>query len=257
MLISDSVRRNILSGFTGTSSTTGILHIMRPQINFDANNVFSKFIKVDISTDSFIVPMIGLRSCETIILNKHRSLSTDNFNFIDEIAIHLYANLEQVVRSGDSILAKFFNTNFASRLMKVKTSKGEIYYGGRGIIFDSQMNPLIMLALHGNIDGIDNTRKKIIYSKSICFVNPVVFTEETLMNKFIIKKLIPVITNDPIYVTSRRFIEYSNTANSKAIVIVENFDQFFVTPELSHLNSYSDEEANNTLIDFENELLNW
>lgn len=257
MPISDSVRRNILSGFTGTSSTTGILNIMRPQINFDSNNVFSKFIKVDISADTFIVPMVGLRACETIILNKHRSLSTDNFNFIDEIAIHLYANQELVARSGDSILSRFFNTSFSTRLMKIKTSKGEIYYGGRGIIFDGQMNPLIMFALHGNIDGIDNDKKKIIYSKSICFVNPVVFTEETLMNKFIIKKLIPVITNDPIYVSSRRFIEYSDTANSKAVVIVENFDQFFVTPELKNPVDYSNEEANNTLIDFENELLNW
>ena len=57
---------------------------------------------------------------------------------IKRIILPLYDNApSQERRAFDSIIAQLFtNVGYGKRLQKITTSKGEVYYGGKGIIFD-------------------------------------------------------------------------------------------------------------------------
>ena len=57
----------------------------------------------------------------------------------------LYDNApSQECRTFDSIITQLFTVGYGKRLQKVTTNKGEVYYGGKGIIFDESYTPLLL-----------------------------------------------------------------------------------------------------------------
>lgn len=203
-------------------------------LTLDSNNVFNKSLIVDITGDDIEIPSIARVNYENTIRNNS---IYNNIKKVEKAILPLYANGNgQSRRVFDGIIRDFFcKVTFNQRLLKVTTSKGEIYYGGYGLILDEGFNPLLMCTL--------KARKKITegnggaevaslqYYRAICHVSPTVFAEPNkLINKGIIKKLIPLYTTiGTDFPTVNSFI--SNDPDSRKVeVIIDDFSKFFISP---------------------------
>lgn len=92
------------------------------------------------------------------------------------------------------------------------------------------------------------TEKDIEYYRAFCRINPIVFEEpNNLINKGIIKKLIPLYTSINIRFPQNGF---TNNADSRKVeVIIDNFDKFFISPIKPTLSNNINETLNKCLND--------
>lgn len=198
-----------------------------PSITFDRNNVFNRSLIVDIMGDDIEVPTIARRHYESIISD---NLYTNNLHNVEKVVLPLYVNSQpKNLRTFNSIMRSFFcSTTFAERLLKVVTSRGEVYYGGCGLILDEYFSPLLMCGLKAKKAMISNT-PSMRYYRAVCHISPKVFSEPNkLINKGIIKKLIPLYTS--VDVDFPHYHIASNFDNRKVEIIVDDFSRFFITP---------------------------
>ena len=97
--------------------------------------------------------------------------------------------------SADTIL-KYFGAipQYVGRLAKVITSKGELYYGRPGLIFDKDFNALLFgTSVVYRTEGSTGFTVK----RNILHVHPKVFTDDSgILNRNILKKALPFILSD-------------------------------------------------------------
>ena len=202
-------------------------------LTLDSNNIFSKSLVVDITGDDIEVPSIARAHYENVI---HDNLAYNDIEKVEKGILPLYTNsLSQNKRTFDGIIREFFcRVSFYQRLRKITTNKGEVYYGGYGLILDEGFNPLLMCGLKARkIVKESNKGAKIVsmqYYRAICHVSPVVFTKPNkLINKGIIKKIIPLYTTMDVNFPAVAGIS-SNSDSRKVEVIIDDFSKFFITP---------------------------
>lgn len=100
----------------------------------------------------------------------------------------------QTRRTADSIFKYFFTpsrhgySNYIG-LKKAETSKGKVYYGAPGLILDHNFEPIV-IGLSEYVED-EGTRR---FERHVLKVNPNVFLSDGLLEKAIIKKLIPFYT---------------------------------------------------------------
>lgn len=111
---------------------------------------------------------------------------------MNEVVIPLTVLTEQNRRTADTILKWFFGNGRRYReylgLKKAVTSKGDVYYGTKGIILDKDFTPLIVGIKEYDRDGLFGATS---FNRAILKVHPKVFTSDGIIEKAIIKKLIP------------------------------------------------------------------
>lgn len=218
-------------------------------LSLDTNNVYRLNLVVDIKEDEIEVPVVAREHFESIISSK----LLGNYSNVEKLILSLYDNSSsQARRTFDSILRQIFcSTNYAKRLQKIVTNKGEIYYGGKGIILDENFNPLLMCTLLSKVIDYEEVGKRSLYYRPVCYVHPKVFEEPTkLMNKGIITKLIPFYSNteidSPRYYSSVFIDGYED---KKVKVVIDSFDKFFVRPVKPTPSTCSNEILNECLVD--------
>lgn len=239
--------------FTGTLSNvyynrevqhyTEMLHA---HLSHYKNNIFNKSLVVDISGDEFEIPVIAMEQIETAIIGNGKF----NNQYVNKIIISLYDNeMPQVRKTFDTIITQFFRLKFSSRLLKITTTKGEVYYGGKGIILDGDFNPLLLCTLSAK--KVKNEDKELLtYYKPVCHINPKVFMEtDKLINKGIIKKLIPFYSNSIIYFPYKRTNCTDHLNHTKAKVVIDDFSHFFSEPVKPSPSTCSNELLNQCLVD--------
>lgn len=217
----------------------------------DSNNVFRRSLVIEVNNDEVEIPVIAREHFEKLV--------SDNVAYpaimgIERIILPLYDNApSQERRTFDSIMTQLFtNVGYDRRLQKITTSKGEVYYGGKGIIFDESYTPLLLCTLTARSVHTKDNGNTMVYYRPVCHVNPKVFLEsDKLINKGIIKKLIPCYTSRditfPRVVYSHSFS--SNPEDRKVKVIVDNFNKFFVEPIKPTPSACSNDALNECLID--------
>ena len=135
-------------------------------------------------------------------------------------------------------------------MQKITTSKGEVCYGGKGIIFDESYTPLLLCTLTARSVHTENNGNTMVYYRPVCHVSPKVFLEsDKLINKGIIKKLIPYYTSRNVSFPRNNYRFSSNPEDRKVKVIVDNFNKFFVEPIKPTPSAYSNDALNECLID--------
>ena len=218
-------------------------------LSLDTNNVYKLNLVVDITKDEIEIPVVARTHFESVIYSK----LLGDCNNVEKLILPLYDNSRsQSRRTFDSILRQIFcNTHYNERLQKIVTNKGDIYYGGKGIILDENFNPLLMCTLLTKIIDYDEVGKRSLYYRPICYVHPKVFEEPTkLINKGIITKLIPFYSNTEINSPVNYNSVFINGYESKKVkIIIDSFDRFFVRPVKPAPSTCSNEVLNECLVD--------
>lgn len=173
------------------------------------NSIFNRMFVVKISnTKEFFIPCLDVKSIvDTIIKSENTSF---------DITIPIYSSMYTTKRTADSILNTICNCPTLSPVAKVTTSKGLIYYGGNGLIFDKDWKPLCIGGYKAQvIEG------EIHMLSKVCYIHPEVFISNDILEKAIIKKLIPFLT---MHDTPRGLL-----SDSKATIIVKDCSNMIST----------------------------
>ena len=225
MILSDRFIRDAKNIFVTTESIGS--YSLREELSLDSNNVFNRSLIVEINSNSLEIPVIAKRHIERIISSACVCQDVSN----GRVILPLYNNADDAMgKSFNGIIRQFFSrTGYGKRLQKITTSKGEVYYGGRGIIFDESYTPLLLCVAAGGIKHIASDKINISYHDLICYVSPKVFlnTNNTI-NRGIVKYLIPLYTT-----TRTSFCDFNSTfsiRDTTVKVIVEDLDRFFIEP---------------------------
>ena len=216
------------------------------ELSLDSNNVFRRSLIIEVN-DEVEIPVIAREHFENLVLEKINyplAIGTKR------IILPLYDNApSQERRTFDSIIMQMFNNvGFNMRLQKITTSKDEVYYGGKGIIFDESYAPLLLCTLTARKVYTEESGNSMVYYRPVCHVSPKVFLEsDKLINKGIIKKLIPFYTSKEVSFPNYRF--GVNPESKKVKVVVDNFDKFFIEPIKPTPSAITNDALNECLID--------
>ena len=216
------------------------------ELSLDSNNVFRKSLIIEVN-DEIEIPVIAREHFENLVLKKiNYPLAVGT----KRIILPLYDNASsQERRTFDSIIMQMFNNvGFNMRLQKITTSKDEVYYGGKGIIFDESYTPLLLCTLTARKVHTEESGNSMVYYRPVCHVSPKVFLEsDKLINKGIIKKLIPFYTSEEVRFPDCMF--GVNPESKKVKVVVDNFDKFFIEPIKPTPSAITNDVLNECLID--------
>ena len=217
------------------------------ELSLDSNNVFRRSLIIDVNDDEVEIPVIAREHFERLVSDKiEYPLAVGT----KRIILPLYDNASsQERRTFDSIIMQMFNNvGFNMRLQKITTSKDEVYYGGKGIIFDENYTPLLLCTLAARKVHTEESGNSMVYYRPVCHVSPKVFLEsDKLINKGIIKKLIPFYTSEEVRFPDCMF--GVNPESKKVKVVVDNFDKFFIEPIKPTPSAITNDALNECLID--------
>ena len=230
---------------------------IRQEINFSHNTVFNVFMKIDVSGLEVDTPLFCRRVVEEAILDNYR---VDGMT--PEVSVLLYENAyPQQNRTANAIFKAFQQFPRQNRMLKVTTNKGEVYYGGNGFILDKDYNVLLLYVLH----GLKNSDRTVTYKAGRIYVHPKVFVSKGLLEKGIVKTIIPAFVTDgieinqesldatsqtinlPIWGPNHRSTEY--TRPLPEIVIADVTERFIVKPKKPTPVTYNNEAMNDFLLE--------
>lgn len=217
-------------------------------LSLDSNNVFRRSLVTEVNNNEVEIPVIARKHFEEVISN----LTHPTIMGVKKIILPLYDNAPSLEKKTfDSIIGQLFsNVGYDKRLQKITTNKGEVYYGGKGIIFDESYTPLLLCTLTARSERSEGNDNTMVYYRPICHVSPKVFLESNkLINKGIIKKLIPCYTSRDVNFPRNNLRFSSNPEDRKVKVIVDNFNKFFVEPIKPTPSAIINDALNKCLID--------
>ena len=236
--------------------STSVSDVTHMETTLDKHNVFNRLFVIDVSSDEIEVPVFARYSVESVIRNKFEFPS---IKCVDKIVIPMYVNTpNQSRRTANSIVSDFFlRTSFNQRLQKVTTNKGEVYYGGKGIILDKDYNILLLCTIV--CKKIDYREGQVMsYYKPMIHVSPQVFLKgESLICKSILKKIIPFYVSHNIdSVTTHAYFRSDIPEGTKPQILIDDVSKFIENPIKPTPQKYSDEVLNQLLMDNIDDVLN-
>lgn len=236
---------NVMGVFN--SNESGNPSQLEMSLSLDSNNVFRRSLVIEVNNNEVDIPVIARKHLEKLV---SRELDCPPSIRAKRIILPLYENApSQGRRTFDSIITQLFtNVQYGKRLQKITTSKGEVYYGGKGIIFDESYTPLLLCTLTARSVYNESYGDTMVYYRPVCHISPKVFLEPNkLINKGIIKKLIPLYTSREVNFPNYRFD--ANPESEKVKVVVDNFDKFFIEPIKPTPSATTNDALNECLID--------
>lgn len=246
MEFSTRFARGVIRGVFSSSNYDNSTSRLERELSLDSNNVFRRSLIIEVN-DEVEIPVIAREHFENLVVEKiNYPLAVGT----KRIILPLYDNApSQERRTFDSIIMQMFNNvGFNMRLQKITTSKDEVYYGGKGIIFDESYAPLLLCTLAARKVCTEESGNSMVYYRPVCHVSPKVFLEsDKLINKGIIKKLIPFYTSEEVSFPNCMF--GVNPESKKVKVVVDNFDKFFIEPIKPTLSVITNDALNECLID--------
>ena len=193
--------------------------------NLQESPSFRKFLQVDTSKESFEIPTIMTGNSLSNILEG--SL----------LVLPLYVGKDiGIYRTSDSVVRHLITASYEDRLVKARTSSGLTFYGGKGLILNERFDPLLLCTFKCHIEGISvggtpPAFSSVIIDSMVVHVNPMVFLDTTdLINKSIVKKVIPYYLSHPTYALILRS-NWRVQSNGLAVVIEDMNYMFSDAPK--------------------------
>lgn len=150
---------------------------------------------------------------ETIRVMREPRMNMEENQFITIVVPLILGDRSKTCSGADTIMKTF--TQRLGRLTKVVTPKGEIYYGGNGVVLDKDFNPLIYVTRTRNFSN-NTTPKTTVH------VSPAVFTDDvSSLNKSLLKKGIAYYLTHDVG---------SCGQSSRAEIVIDNGADLFIKP---------------------------
>lgn len=224
-----------------------------PNINWERNNVFSKFFIADITGPEIIVPIVMRGHVEEVISSSSIVYNTTT-HIKKEVVFPIYIrDYNPAVRTADSFISKVFAESPESGLSRV-TIKDTTYIGSRGCIFDNDGKLLMLCTLVGRYilhdqpgDSFFGTIKGFTYDEVRLYIHSdVVRSESDVVCKAIMNKIMPFMLSSEFRKPYSQNIRCFDAGNSiRTTVIIDDISRFVRTPTFS--SDYTDEDINNML----------
>lgn len=269
MAVSIALNRILQSSFQSTNS--GINSSARRSfINYDNNNVYNVSLKVDLSRPEIIIPMTLKYIINNTLRGEYIGVE-EGIKSLDEIKslqfIYPLINImpTENKRTFNSIFRTLLSSNYNSRLVKVKTSKGEIYYGAPGIVLDEEYNVLLLMAMKATLE-----EHNLLYHEPILYINPSVFINKDLVSKNIISNIVPYFIENKVNLIDSSInyehIKYKDGLVSSTSIIfqprlsvgieIKDMTSICISlPETPTVNSINKNNINSFLIEESNTLM--
>lgn len=223
-----------------------------PNINWERNNIFSKFFIADITGPEIIVPVVMRGHVEEVISS---SIVYNTITHIKkEVVFPVYIrDYNPAVRTADSFISKVFAESPELGLSRV-TIKDTTYIGSRGCIFDNDGKLLMLCTLVGRYllhdqpgDSFFGTVKGFTYDEVRLYIHSdVVRSESDVVCKAIMNKIMPFMLSSEFRKPYSQNIRCFDAGNSiRTTVIIDDISRFVRTPTFS--SDYTDEDINNML----------
>lgn len=209
--------------FNTAYANTGVFFT---QYCLEEHDILNGYICTDVNhTGSFEVPMAMLPYLEIILAQPKIKWK--------QIAMPLYYGDTVMKNTSDAIIRHFFRETPVgdTRLSKVRTKKGEVYYGGNGMIFDQHMKPLVLYT--ATVTGMTPitapgipARMKATISAFNVRVSPQVLLKDDMLKKSIISKAIPALVSKSFAVARGVVLDKSITPK----IIIEDLSEWIKRP---------------------------
>ena len=187
-------------------------------ISIPHGTAFNVFLNVKFSEGK--IPINGFRD----LSSKYRGYAVENISM--SFPFGIINNIPIKARRAETIFSRFFGGN--NELIKYKTTKGQMYYAGNGIILNSKFEPILIpyysMNVLGKVNGI------------VFVVSSSVFTNQSgLVEKFIVKHFLPWIEN-------AKFIYISGNYDSVPLLVEINssFNDCITVPKITRGNPTTD-----------------
>ncbi len=213
---------------------------------YQRNTWFNKYIFVNLQQNSIEVPAFL----------KYQALFAYQQKF-NSICLPLCSS---VALDHKRYIRTILNTFSRELIGGVQTANGDIYYGYPGVIFNKDLEPLMMMTLK-----IDISKPTYDIERAICRVSPLVFKDsKKIVEKTIIRKVIPYCLNnkavDPqiYYLLGDEIVRTNITRdylNRNIQVIIDDCSDFVYEVTAPNGN-FSQDKATEFIRSEENEIMN-
>lgn len=231
-------QRNILErGITDYASER---YMQRNQQLNDAG-IFTKFLVVDLKKEEFEIPCFCRDSICKVI---HKNLNYPLLYNYEKAVVPLFLNDGFLTkRTGDAIINCLF-TNSSLNLNILKDSRDNKYYGTKGLILSSDYTPLLLTTI--TCKTKDNDKKDIFYLRTNVRVNPIVLDSDNVVEKSIVKKLLNFYSSTDIDIFRGEAVDLRDKKTAR--IIIDNFDEFFVSPVTPKAGDCNNDILNDILV---------
>lgn len=213
--------------------------------SYSNNNVFERFLETDLLGNKIECPVMARKYVEPALMERI-SLGSNAASVVEKVSIPLYTEHGPTPRRTASSIFKFFERETQTRLDKVVTNKGEVYYGGKGIILNAEFKVLALCVLEYNLKDGGELR---ILNKLRVYIHPSVFLSNGLVEKGIIKTYIPSLIDEDIYYPTWLTSVGRVSASSKVEVTISDVtDKFIKTPVKPKVSEFTEENVNKFLL---------
>lgn len=207
---------------------SGNYFITGPYLGGNNQHIYSNTLCSANIAGRTILPMMlesseFLDSVDYVVNSDHRSGPVDRIVYP---IIFLRNVIPTVVKKTADPLVGFLlgnrsrDRNSTIRSVRTKISGGDYYYGGSGYILDKDLTPLMILGVEYKIEG--NTWKR---ENPVCVINPLVFQREDIVSKYIVKKVIPLLSD---YDVEESLLTYTN--KKMKVIISDEISRFMKSP---------------------------
>lgn len=212
----------------------GITHLKRviyriyqtryPNTPMDTRNishVYGHYLSTVKASDKFIIPM---------------AYYYPGFNFgVNDLAEGTFEKLvfpivpgerQYTKRTADPLIGYLLYTRVLNMgtVLKCSITNGQTYYGGEGFILDSDYNPLVIFGA-----VCSGELSVLVRHSPISVINPVVFSRDDAVSKYIVKKLIPFMSDfDILGSFGTNYDEWKDT--KMKTLITDEISKFVVSP---------------------------
>lgn len=243
-----------ISHMYSQAGSVGTYYGPRLNVNYEDNNAFPLFFKVDLQGDRVELPMFAKDLVQSHLLNSLQSGARG-----DVVVPFIRDSITGPAqfRTADALIRYLIEnpSNFGNMYSVVKTNKDEVYYGANGLLFDNDMNLLFLSSVECDIDGTI-----IKYRKVKAYIHPSVFYSEGTVEKCLINKVIPYSLKEGVTVYGgfqsynvRNLVNYDDPDNYRTqhkavpeVVVTDIKDKFFYKPTLPSV-SFSNDDVNEVL----------
>jgi len=198
-------------------------------LNYESSSL-SKFATFDISGDVITVPAAIARIA---LRRKEEGYDTIVWPIVQhpEASTFIRRNASTIIED-----LSLETLNF----QKVTTSKGNSYYGTKGMILDEQFHPLILAMLElaketrviegGNYTGFFPKKAKL-------FLDYKVFSSDNILEKTILKQVIPCYAENMIVPRNINSFMYGLADPLKVEIVVQSLDSIITTTSIPTVNT--------------------